>query len=136
MIKHSLLVIAILIGIQNLSAIPGGTYALNSKKVFLSNDYLLYIHENKSILNIKIESKNCIDCKNGFIKKLTLIDKEYLYGQLKFPDKPDIYRCKFWNQDSKLFLRIYGKYDYFTYLLKSKTQPDATFFPLRSEAKN
>ena len=43
---------------------------------------------------------------------------EYLYGWLRTENKNEIYRCKLWQRQSKLFLRVYRQALYDTYELK------------------
>ena len=43
---------------------------------------------------------------------------EYLYGWLRTENENEIYRCKLWQRQSKLFLRVYRQALYDTYELK------------------
>lgn len=107
----------------NINGVPNGDYILQSKSIFLSNNYIFKIDSNGNKKTIEIKLKNrsqCTGCKIGYIEGFQKINKEYLYGHIKFPDKIQTRRCKFWSKGDFIFLRIYGIYKYHTFKMSRK----------------
>lgn len=102
---------------------PSGVWALTKAKELFKNPVYLrfYVHskELRAQEFVKTSGPNPPLDKRPVIWNLRKKNGEYLYGWLRAKEKNKIYRCKLWQRQNKLFLRVYTRPIYRTYKLEA-----------------
>ncbi len=100
------------------------------KKIFFEPVSIQFYMHNNELRGRKIKKKKQAvivtkhrvkNTDNNIIWNLYWKNGEYLYGWFSIAASRGVYRCKLWQKEKKIFLRIYTEPIYSTYILNTIT---------------